>query len=139
MARGPKQKNIRYQQFQGGYAQVYKTELRAVLEGYRLGELRRNESRIFAARLEFAAKHPNCKRLTIARILNCDSKRKGNRRLSNSQIEESARNLDRVLPSLQGEFETLRQEAGKTPQKKPVARKVLRKWTPIFGPLDAIP
>ena len=123
--RGDK-KSIRYQQFQGGYAQVEDTQLRALLEGYRLGHFRRNEIRVFAARLEFAARHPNCKRLSLARVLNCDSQRKGNRRLSTSQITVAARKLGRFLPHLQVDFNTEWRRAGRTVQSKPVARKVLR-------------
>ena len=58
-------KNIRYWQFEGGYAQAWDTQLRALLEGYRLGHFRRNEVRVFAARLEFAARHPNSKQLQL--------------------------------------------------------------------------
>ena len=127
MARGKRdKKNVRYQQFKSGYAQVKDTQLRALLEGYRLGHFHRNEIRVFAARLEFAARHPNCKKLTIARVLNSDSLRKGNRRLSQSQIDDAARKLDRFLPSLQVEFEAEWRQAKKTPHAKPVARKVLQ-------------
>ena len=117
--------NIRYQQFQGGYAQVEDTRLRALLEGYRLGHFHRNEIRVFAARSEFAARHPNSKKLTLARVLNCDSHRRGNRRLSASQIAEAGQRLDRLLPQLQTEFAAHLHETGRSPQSKPVARKVL--------------
>ena len=119
-------KNIRYRQFAGGYAQVNDTQLRALLEGYRLGHIRRNEVRVFAARLEFAARHPNCKKLTIVRVLNCNSHRKGNRRLTQTQIDDAARKLDRFLPKLQVEFEAEWCQADRTPHAKPVARKVLQ-------------
>ena len=66
-------KSIRYLQFQDGYVKVADTQLRALLEGYRLGYFRRNEVRVFAARREFEARHPNSKRLTLGRVLNCDS------------------------------------------------------------------
>lgn len=121
-----KRKNIRYQQFLGGYAQVEDTQLRALLEGYRLGRFRRNEIRVFAARLEFAARHPNCKKLTIIRVLNCKSHRKGNRRLSQSQIDDAARKLDRFLPKLQVEFEARWRKSDRISHAKPVARKSLQ-------------
>jgi hypothetical protein len=127
MARGKRdKKNIRYWQFKGGYAQAEDTQLRALLEGYRLGHFRRNEIRVFSARLEFAARHPNSKKLTLARVLNCNSHRKGNRHLSQSQIDDAARKLDRFLPNLQVEFEAEWRHAGKKPHTKPVARKVLQ-------------
>ncbi len=127
MARGKRdKKNIRYHQFKGGYAQVMDTQLRALLEGYRLGHFRRNEIRVFAARLEFSARHPNCKNLTIVRVLNCNSHRKGNRHLTQSQIDDAARKLDLYLPSLQVEFEAEWRQAEKKPHTKPVARKVLQ-------------
>ncbi len=127
MARGKQSNygNIGYQQFQGGYAQVHDTRLRALLEGYRLGQFRRNEIRVFAARLEFAARHPNSKKLTLARVLNAGSHQKGNRRLSASQIAAAARNLDQLLPCLESEFEVAWRQDGRSPQVKPVARKVL--------------
>jgi len=112
--------------FKGGYAQVMDTHLRALLEGYRLGHFCRNEIRVFAARLEFAARHPNSKKLTLVRVLNCKSHRKGNRHLSQSQIGDAARKLDQYLPSLQVEFEAEWRQAGKKPHTKPVARKVLQ-------------
>lgn len=117
--------NIRYWQFEGGYAQEEATRLRALLEGYRLGQFRRNEVRVFAARLEYAAKHPNCKKLDLARILNCNSYRKGNRRLSKSQIDAAGHNLDQCLPGLRVICEANWDQAG-TPHSKPVPRKVLR-------------
>jgi hypothetical protein len=118
--------NIRYWQFEGGYAQAWDTQLRAVLEGYRLGHFRRNEVRVFAARLEFAARHPNSKRLQLARILNWNSHHKGNRRLSASQIDDAARKLDQYLPKLHVEFEAEWEQAERTSCLKPVARAVLR-------------
>lgn len=128
MARSKKKnkKNIRYWQFEGGYARAWDTQLRALLEGYRLGYVRRNEVRVFAARLEYSAKHPNSKKLDLARILNCNSMRKGNRRLSESQIDDAARKLDEYLPSLQVGFEAEWEQAEKTPYLKPVARRILR-------------
>ncbi len=44
-------KSVRYRQFSGGYAKVCEIEIRALLEGYRQGLVRRNEVRVFAARL----------------------------------------------------------------------------------------
>ena len=119
-------KNIRYWQFEGGYAQAEDTQLRALLEGYRLGHFRRNEVRVFAARLEFGARHPNSKRLQLDRVLNWNSIRKGNRRLTASQIEEATRMLDNYLPQLQVQYESEWEQADRTPIQKPIARKILR-------------
>jgi hypothetical protein len=126
MARGKRdKKNIRYLQFKGGYTQIIVTQLRALLEGYRLGHFRRNEVPVFATRLEFAARHPNCKKLTLARVLNCNSHRKGKRHLSQSQIDDAVRKLHQYLPSFQVEFEVEWRHAEKKPHSKPVARKIL--------------
>ncbi|QDU57516.1 hypothetical protein [Aeoliella mucimassa] len=127
MARGKRNKsNIRYWQFEGGYARVEETQLRALLEGYRLGIFRRNEVRVFAARLEFAARHPNSNRLQLARILNWNSHRKGNRRLTAGQIGDAARALNRHLPRLQLELNSQSEHPAASSHEKPVARKVLR-------------
>jgi hypothetical protein len=127
MGRGKRDKsNVCYWQFEGGYAQVEEAKLRALLEGYRRGFFRRDEVRVFAARLEYAARHPNNERLQIVRVLNWKSHRKGNRRLSGLQIAEAARKLDRHLPSLQVEFEAAAGKPDRPVQRKPVARKALR-------------
>lgn len=112
--------SIRYRQFVGGYAQALDTQLKAVLDGYQRGLLRRNEVRVFAALLEQSALHRDSK-VSLYRIINCQSQRKGNRRLSSGEIQTAIETLDRVLPSLQQECETERPAAS-----KPVARKVLR-------------
>lgn len=119
-------KNIRYWQFEGGYAQARELELRAVLEGYRLGHFRRNEVRVYAARLEHSVRHPNAKRLDLARILNCHSHLKGNRRLSQRQIDDAAVNLDAMLPVILDERESQFESEGRRGNRKPVARKVLQ-------------
>jgi len=75
--------------------------------------------------LEYTAKHPNCKNLDLARILNCNSYRKGNRRLSNSQIETASHNLDQFLPGLQVTCDANWDQAGIS-HSKPVPRKVLQ-------------
>src|SRR5690349_4132358 len=97
-------RSIRYRQFTDGYAQALDTQLRAVLEGYRLGHFRRNEIRVYAARLEQAALFKSSN-VTLYRIINCKSQAKGNRRLSHTEIQAAAQQLDEVLPSLQLEFE----------------------------------
>lgn len=119
-------KNIRYWQFEGGYAQARELELRAVLEGYRLGLFRRNEVRVYAARLEHSARHPNARRLDLARILNCHSHLKGNRRLSQRQIDSAASKLDALLPIILDKQESRFQSEGRRGTRKPVARKVLQ-------------
>ena len=112
--------SVRYRQFQGRYAKVPKTQLRAMLEGYRLGIFRRNEVRLFAAHWEDAALHKES-RVSLYRIVNCDSQRKGNRRLSQGQIDSAMAVLNEWLPKLEEKFAGRRQ-----PTTKPVARRVLR-------------
>ena len=112
--------SIRYRQFVGGYAQALDSQLRAVLTGYQRGLLSRNAVRVFAGRLEQTALHQASK-VTLHRIVNCQSQRKGNRRLSSGDIQTAIETLDRELPSLQQECEAERPTAS-----KPVARKVLR-------------
>jgi len=111
--------SVRYRQFAGGYAQALDSQLRAVLTGYQRGLLSRNAVRVFAGRLEQTALHQASK-VTLHRIINCQSQRKGNRRLSSGDIQMAIETLDRVLPPLQKECEAER------PASKPVARKVLR-------------
>lgn len=112
--------SIRYRQFEGGYAQVLDSQLRAVLTGYQRGLLRRNEVRVFAGLLEQAALHQASK-VTLHRIINCQSQRKGNRRMTSGEIQTAIETLDRTLLPLQRECE-MEQPA----VNKPVARRVLR-------------
>jgi len=110
-----------------GTKQIYLAPTISVFRGIcRLGIFRRNEVRVFAARLEFAARQPNRKRLQLARVLNWNSHRKGNRHLTAREIDNAARKLDRHLPRLQVEFENASGQSVTSSQKKPVARKVLR-------------
>jgi hypothetical protein len=118
-------RSIRYWQFVGGYAQALDTQLRAVLEGYRQGHFGRNEVRVFAGQLEQAALHKESN-VSLYRIINCDSQRKGNRRLSEGEIQTAVQKLDQVLPALQAEFEAEWSREEREPASKPVARKVLR-------------
>lgn len=118
-------KSIRYRQFSGGYAQVPEAALMAILEGYRQGLFRRNEVRVFAGRLEMAALHQESS-VSLYRIINCQSQRKGNRRLSEGEIQTAVEKLDELLPVLATEFEANEQLGEKQPRLKPVARKVLR-------------
>jgi hypothetical protein len=112
--------SVRYRQFTGGYAQALDSQLRAVLAGYQRGLLRRNEVRVFAGRLEQTALH-QASNVSLYRIINCQSQRKGNRRLSSGEIQTAIETLDRVLPPLQQECEAEQPAAN-----KPVARRVLR-------------
>jgi hypothetical protein len=112
--------SVRYRQFAGGYAQALDSQLKAVLTGYQRGLLRRNEVRVFAARLEHTALHQASK-VSLYRIVNCQSQRKGNRRLSSGEIQTAIETLDSVLSPLQQEC-----EAEQPAAIKPVARKVLR-------------
>ena len=112
--------SIRYRQFVGGYAQALDSQLKAVLDGYQRGLLRRNEVRVFAALLEQSALHRDSK-VSLYRIVNCKSQSKGNRRLTSGEIQTAIESLDGTLPQLQRECESERPAT-----KKPVARKVLR-------------
>ena len=117
--------NVRYLQFQGGYAQVAAAQLHGLLEGYRLGVFRRNEVRVFAGRWEREALHSDSL-VTLYRVINCHSQHKGNRRLSHKAIAAAAATLDQHLPRLQRQFE---EQVAKKPcskELKPVARRVLR-------------
>ncbi len=118
-------RSIRYRQFSGGYAQVPKAELLAVLEGYRRGHLRRNEVRVFAGRLEKAALHQDSK-VSLYRIINCQSQRKGNRRLSEGEIQTAVERLDCFLPDIINTIEATSDRREPRSRLKPVARKVLR-------------
>ena len=118
-------RSIRYRQFAGGYAQVPDTQLQALLEGYRQGLFRRNEVRVFAARLEQRALHEKSN-VSLARIINCRSNCKGNRRLSEGEIQTSVERLAQLLPKLQEEFEAKGSAKEREPELKPVARKALR-------------
>lgn len=113
-------KSIRYRQFQGGYAKVPAGELRALMEGYRRRLFRRNEIRVFAARWEAAALHCES-RVSLYRIVNCDSKKAGVRRLSETQINTASAKLDDWLPVL---VEGIAD--GSIKRTKPVARRALR-------------
>ena len=112
--------SVRYRQFAGGYAQALDSQLKAVLAGYQRGLLRRDEVRVFAGLLEQAALHQASK-VSLNRIINCQSQRKGNRRMSSGEIQTAIETLDRVLPLIQQECEAQQPAA-----RKPVARKVLR-------------
>ena len=118
-------KSIRYRQFSGGYAQVPDRELLAVLDGYRQGLFRRNEVRVFAGRLEMAALHQDSN-VSLYRIVNCQSQRKGNRRLSDGEIQTAVEKLDALMPSIISEREARFKESEQKSQLKPMARKVLR-------------
>jgi hypothetical protein len=118
-------RSIRYRQFVDGYAQAPDTQLRAVLECYRRGHLGRNEVRVFAGRLEQAALHEKSN-VSLFRIINCHSQRKGNRRLSEGEIQTAVQTLDQFLPTLQAECEAEWRREEREPAQKPVARKVLR-------------
>ncbi len=123
-ARNDKQ-NIRYRQFAGGYAQALDSQLRAILEGYRQGHFARIEVRVFAGRLEQSALHEKSN-VSLYRIINCQSQRKGNRRVSEGEIQTAVATLDQLLPTLQAECEAEWHREQRKPQAKPVARKVLR-------------
>lgn len=110
--------SVYYRQFRGGYTKVPKAELRALLEGYKRGLFRRNEVRVYAAQWEQKALHAES-RVSLYRILNAGSFKKGNRRLSRRQIDNATAILENWLPVLIKELEI-------PEQSKPVARRILR-------------
>lgn len=117
--------SVRYRQFQGGYAKVRASQLRAMLEGYRLKLFRRNDVRVFAARWEAVALHKDSP-VSLYRIVNCQSRKRGNRRLSHAAIESAAVKLDDLLPELEAKLLGLPDEEPPPLTEKPVARRVLR-------------
>jgi hypothetical protein len=118
-------RNIRYRQFTGGYAKARDTQLRAILEGYRQGLFGRNEIRVYAGGLEQDALHEKSE-VSLYRIINCRSQRKGNRRLSEVEIQTAVQKLNQFLPTLEAEYDANWHREEREPQAKPVARKVLR-------------
>ncbi len=117
--------SVRYRQFQKGYAKVRANELRAVLEGYRQGVFRRNEVRVFAARWEATALHKDSP-VSLYRIVNCQSKEKGHRRLSHAQIDDAIAKLNELLPDFKLQLAELPEDDRPKTSEKPVARRVLR-------------
>lgn len=87
---------IDYFEFRDGFAVTTKVEVMAVIAGYRERRLKRNELRLFAARMEQKALHKKSK-VDLARILNCKSGANGVRRLSNSPIAAAGSALDSAL------------------------------------------
>jgi hypothetical protein len=118
-------RSIRYRQFAGGYSKALETRLRALFEGYRQGHFGRNEVRVFAGQLEQQSLHKNSN-VSLYRIINCHSQKKGNRRLSEGEIQTAVQKLNQFLPSLQAEFDAELRRDGRDPHLKPVARKALR-------------
>ena len=117
--------SVRYRQFQGGYAKVPASQLRAMLEAYRLGLFRRNEVRVFAARWEAVALHKNSS-VSLYRIVNCQSQNKGHRRLSHADIDAADTKLSRWLPQLEAKVLSPSDVVQSQAIPKPVARRVLR-------------
>jgi hypothetical protein len=117
-------KSVRYRQFKQGYAKVPPIQLRAVLEGYRSKVFGRGEVRVFAALWEAAALHQDSQ-VSLYRIVNCQSHKKGKRRLSHAEIDAAATKLKELLPKLEAmPYQSDRKRlSAKT---KPVARRVLR-------------
>lgn len=109
---------VEYFEFRDGYAVTKKDELLRVIEGYRLGTLKRRELRLYAARLEEKALHKRSK-VDLSWILNCRSGMDGVRRLSKSQIAQAASRLDVFLKEKEGN------SSGAT-QTVAIARRTLR-------------
>lgn len=96
-------KGIDYFEFRDGYAVTTEAEVMGLIAGCRDGRLRRNEVRLFAARLERRALHKKSK-VDLARILNCRSGTRGVRRLRTSEIERAAEVLSGRLLERRGEI-----------------------------------
>ncbi len=117
--------SVRYRQFQDGYAKVPARQLGAMLQGYRLGLFRRNEVRVYAALWEAAALHQDSQ-VSLYRIVNCQSKKKGNRRLSQRDIDAAASKLGQLLPELESKTVLGPNDKPIPDTTKPFARRVLR-------------
>ncbi len=115
--------SVRYRQFQGGYAKVPASQLRAMLEGYRQRVFRRDEVRVFAARWEAAALHKDSQ-VSLYRIVNCQSKTKGHRRLPHADINVAVTKLNDLLPELEAKL------AGLSDDEEPITavQKQLLRW-----------
>lgn len=124
LSRSDKQ-SVRYRQFQEGYAKVPARQVGALLQGYRLGFFRRNDVRVLAALWEAAALHQDS-HVSLYRIVNCQSKKKGNRHLSQPDIDAAAAKLGRLLPELESKALHGPNDKPIPATTKPVARRVLR-------------
>lgn len=80
---------------------------------------------MFAGQLELEALHKESN-VSLYRIINCHSQRKGNRRLSEGEIQTAVQTLNQFLPSLQAEFDNDWRREEREPHVKPIARKALR-------------
>ena len=100
-------------------------ELRAVLEGYRQGILRRDDVLVFAAHWEAAALHKDSQ-VSLYRIVNCYSKKRKHRRLSHAEIDTAANKLAAHLPQLEQQLAEDHDNCQSSKNTKPVARRVLR-------------
>ncbi len=117
--------SVRYRQFQGGYAKVPVSQLRAMLEGYRQRIFQRDEVRVFAARWEAAALHKDSQ-VSLYRIVNCHSKKRRHRRMSHAEIDFAESNLAKRLPQLEQQLAEEHDAFQSGATTKPVARRVLR-------------
>ncbi len=97
-----KRSDVNYMEFRGGYVFVRRTELDAMIEGYKKRELRRNELRVYAATCEQKGLH-RMSRVDVAQTLNCKSNMDGIRRLSGGIIERAQAKVRATLESAQQE------------------------------------
>ncbi len=111
-ARRKAAKHIDWAEFRGNYSVVNRSEIKAILMGYRHGQIRKNELRVYAARLETRALHPKSK-VDIYRIVNPQKSRR--RRIPAGAVARSLETVDDVLRDV---------AAGK--RKIVVSRKMLR-------------
>jgi len=89
MSLRPSTVSLHYQEFIGRFAQVGVEELESLFDGIRSGLFKKNEIRVWAARIELL-EQPVDGKVTLNRIIN----RKGNRLLKPSEIDKAGSVLD---------------------------------------------
>ena len=104
-------------EFRGGYVPVNEAMLLSVISEY--GENRsgfKSLVRIFAALCESKALRENSK-VDVYRIVNCNSRKKGCRRLAQSEIDEASKKIAEISEKAKGRPER---------RKRPVSRRILQ-------------
>lgn len=92
--------DMNYREFRGGYIKVATEKVQHIIDGYRAGELRRADIRVFAGMLEQRAL---CKdsRVSLYRIVNTRASDRGKKRLSSSEIDAAAARVGQLQTSSQ--------------------------------------
>src|SRR5689334_5302418 len=85
-------------EFKGGYALISTEVIEAVIVGYRNGEIKKDELRIFAARAEKSVLHSKSK-VDLSRILNSKSGLDGVKRLRSGVVKRVGDKVDCVIAS----------------------------------------